>query len=224
MIQQSLTTANQNRRRWIFAVATPIISAILIFLLVQLPEPSAIPAESPPLYLEYVDVTEKVPEKEPETPPTRVITTTSPKTPTKETVTPLADMEPSVNDNSPATVTTTVKPQEPSKPAGSSGEPRTVSIESATQLDNTSYEPIYNPKPNYPTIPQSQGITGYVDLDLSIDEKGKVKEFTILKSYGHPTFGEETAKVITRWKFPPPRIGGKPVRVIYQYRVYFRLN
>jgi TonB family protein len=97
-------------------------------------------------------------------------------------------------------------------------------IEVIAELDNTEFEPLYNPKPDYPVVAQVSQITGYVDVDLVISEQGKVESFTIVKTRGHPSFAIETAKVLSRWRFPPPRIGGKKVRVQYTYRVKFTLN
>jgi len=218
----TLTTNRQNKIRWATAVIIPTVMLFLFFL-IRFPSPKASLEESPPLFLEYIDVTEKIPEPVPQT-PTRVETTIASKTVSQTPITPIADVEPSPADNSPATVTTSAVKSEPVESGSVVKDSHPVAIRSAEQLDNTSYEPIFNPKPSYPSVAQNLGITGYVDLDLMIDEKGKITNFEIVKSYGHPTFGEETAKVISRWRFPPPRIKGKPVRVIYQYRVHFRLN
>lgn len=97
-------------------------------------------------------------------------------------------------------------------------------IDAVEELDNTDFNPIYNPKPNYPVVAQNAQISGYVDIDLIINEQGKVESFTIVETRGHPLFAVETAKVLPRWRFPPPRIAGKKVRVKYVYRVKFTLN
>lgn len=114
----------------------------------------------------------------------------------------------------------------PASPSASStvasGQPQRIA--NSSELDNTEFEPLYNPKPDYPAVAQSAGITGYVDVDLTIDENGKVSSFNIVKTLGHPSFALETAKVLPRWRFPPPRIGGKKVRVQYVYRVNFTLR
>ena len=97
-------------------------------------------------------------------------------------------------------------------------------IGNTAELDNTDFAPVYNPKPDYPIVAQEAAITGFVDIDLVIDENGKVVSFSIVKIQGHPSFAVETKKVLPRWRFPPPRIGGKKVRVKYVYRVNFTLN
>jgi periplasmic protein TonB len=106
--------------------------------------------------------------------------------------------------------------------AGDIGQPLTVS--SVSVLDNTSFAPIFNPKPTYPAIALSANIQGYVDVELVVTPAGTIESFAIVKVWGHPSFGDETAKVIRRWRFPPPRIGGKPTKIKYDYRVNFTLN
>jgi periplasmic protein TonB len=110
-------------------------------------------------------------------------------------------------------------------PAGATadaGQP--VSVGSASVLDNTSFSPIFNPKPVYPAIAIKANIEGYVDMELVVTPAGSIESFAIIKVWGHPSFGEETAKVIRRWRFPPPRIGGKAVKIRYDYRVNFTLD
>jgi periplasmic protein TonB len=99
-----------------------------------------------------------------------------------------------------------------------------VAIGSASVLDNTSFAPIFNPKPAYPAIALKANIQGYVDIELVVTPTGTIESFAIIKVLGHPSFGEETAKVIRRWRFPPPRISGKPAKIKYDYRVNFRLD
>jgi|WetSurMetagenome_2_1015567.scaffolds.fasta_scaffold59849_2 periplasmic protein TonB len=106
--------------------------------------------------------------------------------------------------------------------AGDADQP--VAVASATLLDNTNFSPIFNPKPAYPAIANKANIEGYVDVELIVSAAGTIESFTILKTSGHPAFGEETAKVIKRWRFPPPRINGKPSKIKYDYRVNFTLN
>jgi protein TonB len=106
--------------------------------------------------------------------------------------------------------------------AGDIGQP--VAVASVSVLDNTSFAPIFNPKPAYPAIALSANIQGYVDVELVVTPAGTIESFAIVKVWGHPAFGDETAKVIRRWRFPPPRISGKPVKIKYDYRVNFTLN
>jgi periplasmic protein TonB len=99
-----------------------------------------------------------------------------------------------------------------------------VRIGSIGALDNVEFSPLYNPKPAYPLIALKAGIQGSVDVDLVINEFGRVDEFAIVNVIGHPLFAEETAKVIGKWRFPPPRVGGKKVKIKFLYTVNFKLD
>lgn len=108
------------------------------------------------------------------------------------------------------------------KPTRRKSEP--VRVQSALDLDNTDFQPIYNPRPDYPAVALKAGIQGYVDVDLVVSEAGRVERFSIVIISGHPSFGLETAKVLPKWRFPPPRKQGRKTRVKYRYRVNFRLD
>ena len=99
-----------------------------------------------------------------------------------------------------------------------------VEIGSVKALDNVDYSPLYNPKPVYPPVAIRAGIQGAVDVDLVINEFGRVEEFSIVKIDGHPDFGNETAKIIGKWRFPSPRINGKKTKIRFLYTVNFRLQ
>ena len=105
------------------------------------------------------------------------------------------------------------------------GDVGVVSVSSPSLLDNVSYEPMgHCPKPKYPSIARRAKITGFVDTELLIDENGRVEEFSFSRVTGHPASGRETAKVLPKWWFPPPRIRGRKVRIRYRYRVSFELD
>ncbi len=101
---------------------------------------------------------------------------------------------------------------------------RAVTVTGAAQLDNVSFQPLFNPPPRYPEIARNGGIEGFADVELIIDSDGRIESYTVKRLSGHPSFGTETAAVIPRWRFPPPRKNGKAIRVRYVYRVWFRLD
>ncbi len=111
----------------------------------------------------------------------------------------------------------------PAQPAA----PRQVAptrIQSAEELDNVEFDPIFNPKPPYPPVARKAGIEGWVDVDLIVNESGRVDSFEIDSVFGHPQFAAATGSVLPRWRFPPPRRGGKNLKVRYYYRINFLLR
>lgn len=102
--------------------------------------------------------------------------------------------------------------------------PGPLRISGAANLDNNDFSPLVNPAPKYPTIARRAGIEGHVDLDLTINTDGTIKEYRIVSVHGHSSFTKETEKVIMKWRFPPPRIKGKPRAVKYLYKMKFKLT
>ncbi len=156
-----------------------ILPAFILFGLAALASltPEPIIAERPPaLQLEYVVITPK--EEEKPKPPKRVKKRVpkkkQPPKPPKQTIAKVEESKPS---ESPADIKAgTPDPVKPDPKPVAVSEPVHHAISDAEELDNTGFAPLYNPKPNYPIIARKRRITGYVDLDLVINEKGKSKK------------------------------------------------
>lgn len=202
------------------------LTGILLFLLLALGplQKSNMPDPGPFLEVDYVAV-EDPPIKKAPPPPPRV-TPQRPETPELQPPEPAPASEvpeletaavPSTAADIPAP---TPVPVSPTAVAGDAP----LRIVSPQELDNVAFEPIVNPPPAYPPVAQSAGITGYVDVDLVIADNGKVRSFSIVTVKGHPAFGVETARVLPKWRFPPPRIKGEKTTVRYLYRIRFTLN
>ena len=97
-------------------------------------------------------------------------------------------------------------------------------VSDIARLDNKDFGPTENPRPVYPRMARAAGLEGHVVVELLIDEAGKIKSFSILKTAGHQQFALSTAKAVKDWRFPPPRYKGHPVKVRYEYTVIFRLE
>ncbi len=229
MKRSPITSPTEDRIRWICAIILPSLLLITLIFTVRISLESPVAIKPPPLELHYV-VLEKPEEPEPEVPKPepkpveRVVVESKPE--------PIAEPEPEVApvEESPISeAVADIAVGEPTEDTTVSepvvdAQPSEVAISSPEVLDNTSFAPVFNPKPSYPVIARRNRITGYVELDLTISDEGRVIDYEIVRSYGHPMFGVETSKVISRWRFPPPRIDGQRVSVIYRYRVKFELN
>jgi periplasmic protein TonB len=213
--------------RWI---ASTILAAagMLFFLLLAVTSfrRQVLPDIGPLLELDYVTIEE--PRKAPPVEPPRVKPRENKKEevpksqpdPLPEELSPL----PKVIETVPVQTETADLPARPSEPTPVPAAPKYQRIESPAELDNTGFEPIFNPKPEYPRVALEARITGYVDVDLNINGNGRIQSFTIVTIKGHPSFGDALTKVLPRWRFPPPRIGGRKTSVRYIYRINFVLN
>ena len=79
------------------------------------------------------------------------------------------------------------------------------------------------PNPQYTEIARKARIQGVVIIEAIIDKGGTVTNVKILK--GLPMgLDQAAADAVKRWKFEPATLNGKPVAVIYNLTVNFRLQ
>ncbi len=82
---------------------------------------------------------------------------------------------------------------------------------------------IQAPNPQYTEIARKARIQGVVIVEAIIDKQGNVTNVKILK--GLPMgLDQAAADAVKRWKFEPATLNGKPVAVIYNLTVNFRLQ
>ena len=89
--------------------------------------------------------------------------------------------------------------------------------------DVTAPKAILKEPPMYTEVARKERVQGLVILQLVIAETGEVTEVEVLK--GLPYGLTETAiEAVKKWKFEPARHDGKPVAVLYNITVNFRLE
>ena len=210
----------------------------IIFLLVNSLHPNKplhLPQTITLISLPMVEERIKIPNSTPQRAQTASVKKTSPLPVAMPPLEPVTTASPSATETNPVPFATTAQEEtksQPGQPGGVTGGTQqttgdkegAIRIGSAQTLDNVDFSPLYNPKPAYPLIALKAGIQGSVDVDLIINEFGRVEEFSIVNVTGHPLFGEETAKVIGKWRFPTPRVEGKKVKIKFLYTVNFKLD
>jgi len=111
-------------------------------------------------------------------------------------------------------------PPAPKSPLGDQAVPKKKSIKPVPVYE-LSKAPTFKKKvePKYPDQARRQGIEGTVQLEILIDENGRVRKVKVLKSPGH---GLERAAIaaLSKSKFNPGVINGKavPVKIKIPYR------
>jgi protein TonB len=82
---------------------------------------------------------------------------------------------------------------------------------------------IYAPAPRYTEIARRARIEGVVIVEAVIDKTGKVTGVVVLKTL--PMGLDQSAvEAVRRWRFEPATLNGRPVAVLYNLTVNFRLQ
>lgn len=76
----------------------------------------------------------------------------------------------------------------------------------------------------YPELARRQGISGYVTMNVLIDEQGNVDDVEIVESKPEEIFDLKADSTVRRWKFEPATYNGKKVKVWAMQKVVFKLN
>lgn len=82
---------------------------------------------------------------------------------------------------------------------------------------------VYKPEPGYTEEARKARTQGIVILEMIVDEKGEVRNVKVLKPLPNG-LADEAVKAVKLWKYRPGTLEGKPVPVIFNVSVSFRLQ
>lgn len=77
-------------------------------------------------------------------------------------------------------------------------------------------------KPAYPPIAKLAGIQGDVLIEAMISRNGTIENLRVLS--GHPTLAAAAKEAVAQWQFRPYILNGKPIEVVTQITVEFKLR
>lgn len=76
----------------------------------------------------------------------------------------------------------------------------------------------------YPELARRQGVSGYVSMNVLINEMGTVEDVEIIESKPKEIFDLKADSTIRMWKFEPATYNGKKVKVWALQKIVFKLN
>lgn len=76
--------------------------------------------------------------------------------------------------------------------------------------------------PLYPPIAQSIRVEGVVEFSATISKEGNIENLQLI--HGHPLLAKAAEAAVLQWKYRPTLLNGRPVEVITDIVVNFRLN
>ena len=90
---------------------------------------------------------------------------------------------------------------------------------------NDDYQPIVKVAPVYPRRALSRGITGYVIVEFTVDEKGNVVKPVVIEASPEGIFDQSAINAVLRFKYKPRLVNGEAVKVSgVQNRMNFMLQ
>lgn len=76
----------------------------------------------------------------------------------------------------------------------------------------------------YPELARKEGISGYVTMNVLINEEGNVEDVKIVDSRPPEIFDLKADSTVRMWKFSPASYDGKTVKVWATQRIVFKLE
>ncbi|KZZ61190.1 hypothetical protein A3762_22275 [Oleiphilus sp. HI0125] len=76
----------------------------------------------------------------------------------------------------------------------------------------------------YPELARKQGVSGYVTMNVLIDEQGNIEDVDIIESKPAEIFDLKAESTIRRWKFEPGTYNGQKVKVWAMQKIVFKLD
>jgi protein TonB len=81
-----------------------------------------------------------------------------------------------------------------------------------------------NKKPAYPEVAQRRGWTGTVQLELDLDDAGRVTAARLLQSCGHDLLDQAALDAARHWTYTPATLNGRPVPVTVPVPIVYGLE
>lgn len=78
--------------------------------------------------------------------------------------------------------------------------------------------------PTFPPSAQSRGISGYVILEISISDRGKIDDVVVIDSKPKGIFENAAIEAVRRWSFEPAISEGKTISTKLKQKVNFELD
>jgi TonB family protein len=115
----------------------------------------------------------------------------------------------------PAGATGAAPAQAPAGPRQGGGEPPPVVQEAKL---------VRRVNPDYPSAAKKDGISGFVDLEVTVSKQGNVDDVTVIQSTPSGMFDKSAVAAVHKWKYDPRFIDGLPSTAHLKVRLDFGPN
>jgi protein TonB len=91
-------------------------------------------------------------------------------------------------------------------------------------MDEQELIPLVQIPPPYPYEAKMLSREGMVELEYTVTEKGLVKDIVIVHAKNKNLFGQAAMQAVSKWKYKPLIVDGKPVPVLVRVIIQFELT
>jgi len=91
-------------------------------------------------------------------------------------------------------------------------------------MDERELTPLVQIPPFYPPEAKMLGREGMIELEYTVTEKGLVKDIIIVDAKNRNLFGQAAMRAVSKWKYRPLIVDGKPVPVRVGVIIQFELT
>lgn len=191
-----------------------LLHAGVLGAVIMIKGPTFAPAD-PPIIIEHIPNPtdpEPVPEPPPERQQTQRVTTITPTIPLPTLPTPVQPLPPIPTPADPTPIGTTVTPPEP------------MPVRDPVRRD-ASVDPRFADalQPPYPLSEQRAQRTGTVQLRVTIGTDGRVRAVDLVSATSDAFWEVARRQALTRWRFRPATVDGRPVESTKVMTIHFRL-
>lgn len=78
--------------------------------------------------------------------------------------------------------------------------------------------------PDYPSAAKKDGISGFVDLEVTVSKQGNVDDVTVIQSTPSGIFDKSAVAAVRKWKYDPRFVDGLPSTAHLKVRLDFGPN
>ena len=110
-----------------------------------------------------------------------------------------------------------------SAPVGISAPAPMKNIYATGELDGP-LTPVVKLAPRYPMRAKRRGIEGWVKVRFQVGRLGNVSAIEIMAASPKEVFDTSVMNCVSRWRFKPGRVNGKPVNSLVETTIRFELN
>ncbi|EWH11011.1 TonB family protein [Catenovulum agarivorans DS-2] len=74
-------------------------------------------------------------------------------------------------------------------------------------------KPLSRPFPEYPVDAMRDAVEGWVRVNFTVNEEGKVEDVKIVSASPEQVFDESTRRAVAKWRYQPPKVNSQPTRI-----------